>query len=93
MWNSLDDNLRNSSSLNSFKYNLKKDFFASVKVPIYYTRGDRYMSVMHARIRNNCSNRSYDLFINHLSPNQLCSCNLEMEHTGHFFFSLSKICK
>ena len=25
MWNSLDDNLRNSSSLNSFKYNLKKD--------------------------------------------------------------------
>ena len=63
LWNSLDDNLRNCSSLNSFKYNLKKDSFASVKVPIYYTYGDRYLSVMHARIRNNCSNQSHDLFI------------------------------
>ena len=55
MWNSLDDNLRNSFSLNSFKYNLEKDNFASVKIPIYYTYGDRYLSVMHARIRNKCS--------------------------------------
>ena len=90
MWNSLDDNLRNSSSLNSFKYNLKKDTFASVKVPIYYTYGDRYSSVMHARIRNNCSNLSHDLFINHLTQNPLCSCNLEIENAEHFFFRCPK---
>ena len=49
MWNSLDDNLRNSPSFNSFKYNLKKDS-SSAKVPIYYTYGDRYLSMKHKRI-------------------------------------------
>ena len=90
MWNSLDDNLRNSSSSNAFKYNLKKYKFASVKVPIYYTYGDRYVSVLHARIRSNCSNFSHDLFINHLSQNPLCSCNLEIENAEHFFFRCPK---
>ena len=90
MWNSLDDNLRNSSSLNSFKYNLKKDNFASVKAPVHYTYGDRYSSSMHARIRNNCSNLSRDLFINHLTQNPFYSCNLEIENAEHFFFHCPK---
>lgn len=90
MWNSLDNNLRNSPSLNSFKYNLKKDNFSTVKVPVYYSYGDRFLSVMHARIRNNCSNLSNDLFINHLSPNPMCCCNLEIENAEHFFFRCPK---
>ena len=61
-----------------------------MKVPIYYTYGVRYLSVMHARIRNNCSNLSHDLFINHLSQNSLCSCNLEIENAEHFFFRCPK---
>ena len=44
------------------------------------------MSVIHARIRNNCNNLSYDLYYNHLIPNPLCSCNLEIEDTGYFLF-------
>ena len=51
LWNSLDDSLRNSHSLGSFKYHLKRDTPSVVKVPIYYTYGDRFLSVMHARIR------------------------------------------
>ena len=90
MWNSFDDNLKNSSSLNSFKYNLKKDNFASVKVPIYYTYGDRYISVMHAGIRINFSYLSHDLLINHLAQNPLYSCNLEIENAEHFFFRCPK---
>ena len=89
MWNSLDDNLRNSPSLNSFKYNLKKHS-PSVQVSIYFTYGGRYLSVMHARIRNNCSNLSHDLFNNHLIQNPLCSCNLEIENAEHFFFRCPK---
>ena len=45
---------------------------------------------MHARIRNKCSNLSHDLFINHLSPNPLCSCNSEIENAEHFFFRCPK---
>ena len=45
---------------------------------------------MHARIRNKCSNLPYDLFINHLSQNPLCSCNRENENAEHFFFRCPK---
>ena len=73
MWNSLDDSLRKKPSLNSFKYNIKEQNSSVTKVlvPIYFKYGDRFLSVMHARITNKCSNLSHDLFINHLSPNPL----------------------
>ena len=45
---------------------------------------------MHARIRNNCSNLSNDLYHNHLIPNPLCSCNLEIEDAEHFLFCYPK---
>ena len=45
---------------------------------------------MHARISNNCSNLSYDLYHNHLILNPLCSCNLEIEDAEHFFFRCPK---
>ena len=89
MWNSLDDNLRNSPSPNSFKYNLKKHS-PSAQVSIYFTYGDRFLSVMHARIRYICSNLSHDLFNNHLIKNPICSCNLEIEDAEHFFFRCPK---
>ena len=64
-WNSLDIELRNSPSLSSFKYQLKKKQKKKKKkkntqnnsiVPTYYKVGSRYIPVLHARIRNNCSN-------------------------------------
>ena len=61
-WNSLDIELRNSPPLASFKYQLKKHQNNS-SVPTYYRTGSRYLSVLHARIRNNCSNSLSDLFI------------------------------
>ena len=55
-WNSLDIELRNSLSMASFKYQLKKKHQNNSKVPTYYRVGNRYISVFHLRIRNNCSN-------------------------------------
>ena len=52
--------------------------------------GKYQLSVMHARIRNNCSNLSYDLYLNHLISNPLCSCNLEIEDAEHFLFRCPK---
>ena len=89
LWNSADDNLRNCPSIDSFKFNLKKESTLT-KVPIYYTYGDRFLSVMHARIRNKCSNLSNDLCLNHLTQNPFCSCNSEIENAEHYFFRCSK---
>ena len=89
LWNSANDNLRNCPSIDSFKFNLKKESTLT-KVPIYYTYGDRFLSVMHARIRNKCSNLSNDLCLNHLTQNPFCSCNSEIENAEHYFFRCPK---
>ena len=88
-WNSLDIELRNSPSLASFKYQLKKHQNNS-SVPTYYQTGSRYLSVLHARIRNNCNNSSNllsDLYINHLSPSPTCSCSEEVDDADQYFFN------
>ena len=90
LWNSLDESMRNSPSLNSFKYRLRGNSPNLRKIPPYYFYGDRYLSIMHCRIRNNCSNLSNDLYHNHLKPRPLCNCNLEIENAEHFFFRCPK---
>ena len=54
---------------------------------MYYRTGSRYLSVLHAKIRNNCSNLLSELYINHLSPNPTCSCSEEVEDADHYFFN------
>ena len=87
-WNSLDIELRNSPSMASFKYQLNKHQNNS-KVPKYYRAGNRYISVLHARIRNTCSNLLSDLYMNYLSPSPTCSCSEEVEDAEHYFFRYS----
>ena len=91
-WNSLDIELRNSPSLAIFKYQLKKLQNNSC-VPTYYRTGSRYLSVLHARIRNSCSNLLSDLYINHLSPSPTYSCSEEVEDADHYFFNCPNIMK
>ena len=67
LWNSLDENTRNSSSLSCFKNNLRIVRTDGNQVPQYLLCGERYWSVLHTRIRNNCSNLNNDLYNNHLS--------------------------
>ena len=52
--------------------------------------GDRFLSVMHARIRNKSSNLSNDLRLNHLTQNPFCSCISEIENAEHYFFRCPK---
>ena len=54
------------------------------KVP-YYLQGDKFLSVMHARIRNNCSNLFNDLYKLVYKP---CTCNDRNENVSHFFFNV-----
>ena len=71
LWNSLSENLRETSSVATFKYQLK-NLQTNSKVPSYFINGDRYLSILHAMIRNNCSHLKNDLYINHLSPSPNC---------------------
>ena len=41
--------------------------------------------MIHARIRNNCSDLKCDLFQNHLTDDTRCSCGID-ENALHFFF-------
>ena len=69
---------------------MKRELVDVQKVPPYYIYGDRYLSLMHSRIRNNCSNLSNNLYLNHLRMNPLCSCNQEIENAEHFFLCCLK---
>ncbi|MCG7883227.1 MAG: reverse transcriptase family protein [Candidatus Thiodiazotropha endolucinida] len=87
LWNSLEEDVRSASSLSQFKSRLKHlRPNSNDKVPSFYLTGDRYNSVMHARIRNKCSNLKNDLFNNHLCPTPICNCNQGAEDAEHFFF-------
>ena len=86
LWNSLDSDIRSSNCTSHFKSNLKRLRPAITKVPSFYLTGDRYLSVLHARIRNKCSNLNNDLFNNHLSPTPLCVRCQETEDAEHFLF-------
>ena len=88
LWNALDEETRNSLSVSSFKYQMKNRQTNS-KVPSFYLTGNRYLSVLHARLRNKCSNLSSDLFRIFLSPSPLCSCSAENEDAEHYLLRRS----
>jgi hypothetical protein len=48
--------------------------------------GNRRFSILHTRLRNNCSNLNHDLFINHLRETADCECGYFCEDAVHFFF-------
>ena len=70
-WNSLPENMKVCTSLASFKYLLDQN---KAKVPNYFYLGQRKAQILHARLRLNCSSLNADLFNNHVSDNDMCSC-------------------
>ena len=64
LWNKLSPNIKQSETFTTFQHQLKLHLFGTRKVPEYFLKGYRFLSVMHARIRNQCSNLNGDLFKN-----------------------------
>ena len=83
MWNSLPQSLREITNLNSFKRSITE---RKISVPRFYFNGERKYAILHARLRNKCSNLNHDLFINHISLTEKCACNANHETTFHYFF-------
>ena len=65
LWNNLYLEIRQMPSLSSFCYAFKSQNLPD-KVPQCYIKGNRKLSILHARIRNRCSDLYQDLVINHL---------------------------
>ena len=88
-WNNLPEQVRNNQSIGCFKRDLLKLYFPTNDVPPYYYHGMRYLSIIHTRLRNNCSSLKSDLYNNHVSNTDKCEhCNV-VENAGHYFFRCS----
>ena len=86
LWNALPEHIRNCDTLTSFKTKLTNHCFKPSTIPRFYSVGTRFLSIMHTRLRNGCSNLSNDLFLNKLRPNAICdNCGREREDAEHFF--------
>ena len=85
MWNSLDLNIRNSTSFSAFKREVLKEHTPK-PVPSFNVSGSRFYSVIHARIRTNCSDLNIFFFCTHLRLNPYCACTTEREDAEHYFF-------
>ena len=86
LWNKLGPNMKQSETFAKFQHQLKLHLFGTRRVPEYFLKGNRFLSVMHARIRNHCNNLNRDLFKNYLSNSKACSCGYETEDADHYLF-------
>ena len=82
LWNNLDILIRNSPTLSSFKNRVKADIY---KTPTYYNEGPRKLSILHTRLRHQCSSLNADLSKIHIINNFKCNCGASFEDAIHYF--------
>lgn len=86
LWNNIPVALKETQSLGFFKRTILQTLFPTSIVPQHFLHGSRKLSIIHARLRNNCSDLKYDLFMNHVSDNNLCLNCHSPETAEHYFF-------
>ena len=84
-WNLLDQDVRESPSLQTFKYKLNSQYRTP---PIYFDtiQTSRKGQILHARLRLECSSLNHHLFKKNLVESPLFSCGAS-ETTFHFLLS------
>lgn len=80
-WNSLEDSICLSQSVNSFK----KCIRVTREIPKYYCSGNRKGQILHTRLRTGCSSLNYHLFRKNIINDEYCVCG-NIEDTNHFLF-------
>ena len=90
LWNQLPVYIREENTLSSFKSSLLRNSFVAPTFPKYFVYGNKKISVIHARIRNKCSDLNHDLFLNRLRDNEICDGGFEKEDAEHYFFNCRK---
>ena len=85
-WNDLALEVRQSSSIQSFKYQLNKNL---KRPPKYYYAGNPLYQIRHTRLRTDCSALNNHLFSNHIVDSPHCACGA-VETTKHYFFECQR---
>ena len=81
IWNNLDLNVRNSPNISCFKSRIKEK---TVKSPEYYGEGSRKLSILHARLRHQCSSLNSDLYRINITNDPKCQCGSPYEDSIHY---------
>ena len=84
LWNSIDYIYRNTILISLFKKFLSR-FFDIPNYNKYYDFSiDRYSSILHTRLRLNCSALNYYLFKINCSLSPACTCGAKCESLIHY---------
>jgi hypothetical protein len=79
-WNLLPERIKSSTSINSFKSNLKSNH--PQQSPYYYI-GKRLCQILHSRLRMHCSSLNQHLYSKNIVDSPLCKCGA-IETTEHY---------
>ena len=83
-WNNLPENYKVANSVAQFKRLLSTN---DVTVPKLYYNSNRFVEVVHCRLRNEMSDLGGDLFQRHLGTDGACDCGAVVEDASHYFLS------
>ena len=84
LWNELDQDTRNSSSVLEFKNRIK---IQVTDKPTNYTIPSKRANEIHLTgMKHNCSSLNADLNRVNIVPSALCSCGTAKETAQHYFF-------
>ena len=90
LWNSLSDDIKYAPSLVTFQNSLRNQMLNIPSVPAYFLQGNRKLSILHARLRNNCSDLNGDLYLNHSRNDSICACGNSNESSLHFLLECER---
>ena len=83
LWNSLDDDTRNTRTSDLFEINLKSKVVLP-KIPTNFLVGDRRHNIVYARLRRSCSSLKYDIFRSNIIKDSRCVWWFTREDASHF---------
>jgi len=86
LWNSVPQSIRESESVPMFKNSLIREFFGRSNVNNLFYLGERYLSILHTRLRLRHCALNYYLFRINCSDSPECSCGASKEDVMHFLF-------
>ena len=81
-WNTLPVEIKQATSLASFKRLLNRNL---IQPPKYFNSGFRIGQILHARLRLGCSSLNSDLYRKNIVNNASCSCG-GFKSAYHFFY-------
>jgi hypothetical protein len=85
LWNNWTQYIRDSPSNCILKSRLKTYYNNPVKPPKYFSFGSRLASILHTRLRQNCSSLKGALFRCNLIDSCYCNCDNYVENNEHYF--------